>query len=130
MFLSLEGMEMNLFRLRGLHLVLTEVRHRYEVHTGGSIAQWKHSCFPPSRPWLEFRLYRDFFYLLLSLWIVFRSNLSSAQQWISQMQLAVTSRAKCYKKQSCKEFNRSELPRSPIRPFDLLAMLPTQKSVR
>ena len=37
-------------------------------------------------------------FLLLSLWTALRSNLSSAKQWVSQMQLAVTSRAKYYKK--------------------------------
>ena len=44
----------------------------------------------PARP--------KFFSLLLSLWTVMRSNPSSAMQWISQMQLPVTSWAKYYKK--------------------------------
>ena len=64
---------------------------------GGCLAQWKHSCFPPSSPGYESRLGQDFFSLLLSLWTVLRSNPSNAKQWISQMQLAVTSAAKYYK---------------------------------
>ena len=39
-----------------------------------------------------------FFSLLLSLWTVLRLNPSSAMQWISQMQSAVMSTAKYYKK--------------------------------
>ena len=39
----------------------------------------------------------DFFSLLLSFWTVLRSNPPSAKQWISQMQLAVTSGAKYHK---------------------------------
>ena len=65
---------------------------------GGCIAQWKHSCFPPSIPGFESRLSWDFFSLLLSLWTELRSHLSRAKQYISQMKLAVTSRAKYYKK--------------------------------
>ena len=41
---------------------------------------------------------RFFFSLLHSLWTVCRSNPSSAKQLISQLRLAVTSRAKHYKK--------------------------------
>ena len=63
----------------------------------GCIAQRKHSCFPPSSPGFESCLYRDFFPLLLSLWTVLRSNPSSAKKQISQMRLAVTSRANHYK---------------------------------
>ena len=81
---------------------------------GGSIAQWKnlkrhhcriedtfvlkHSCFPPSNSRFKSRLRRDFFSFLLSLWTVLRWNPSCAKQWISQMQLKVTSGAKYYKK--------------------------------
>ena len=65
---------------------------------GGCIAQRKQSCYTPSRPGFESRLCQDFFSLLLSVSTVFRSNPSRAKQWISQMQLAVTSRAKNYKK--------------------------------
>ena len=50
----------------------------------------------PAAPGLN--LGRDIFSLLLSLWTVLRSNPSSAKVWISQMQLAVTSRAKYSKK--------------------------------
>ena len=39
-----------------------------------------------------------FFSLQISLWTVLRSNPSMAKQWISQMQLVVTSKAKYYKK--------------------------------
>ena len=39
-----------------------------------------------------------FLSLLLSWWKVLRSNPSSAKQWISQLQLALTSRAKYHKK--------------------------------
>ena len=64
---------------------------------GGCIAQWKLSCFPPSTRW-------DFFSLPLSLWTVLRTNPSSAKQWISQMLLAVTYRAKYYKKMKIRIF--------------------------
>ena len=60
---------------------------------GGCIAQWKHSCLPPSSPGLKSWHRQDFFSLHLTWWTVLRSNPSSAKQWISQMQLAVTSRA-------------------------------------
>ena len=62
--------------------------------SGGCIAQRNHSCFPPSSPRSESRLCRDFSSLLLSGWTVSSSNPSSAKQWISQTQLAVTSRSK------------------------------------
>ena len=80
---------------------------------GVCIAQSKHSCFPPrtqkhqvqipacfppSSPRFESQLRRDFLSLLLSLRTVLRSNPSGAKQCISQMQLAVTSRTKYYKK--------------------------------
>ena len=58
----------------------------------------KHSCLPPSSPGLESQLRQDFFSLLLILRAVLRSKPSSAKQWILQMQLAVTSRAKYYTK--------------------------------
>ena len=64
---------------------------------GGCIAERKHSCFPPSSPGFESCLYQDYFPLLLSLWTVLRSNPSSAKKQISQMRLAVTSRANHYK---------------------------------
>ena len=82
-------------------------RHRWQHHVwckerlsfGGCIAQRNHSCFPPSSPGFKSWLRQDFFSLLLSLWTVSRSNpFSCAKQWISQMLLAVTSWAKCYKK--------------------------------
>ena len=59
--------------------------------------QRKHSCFPPSSPGFESQLCQDFFSLLLNLWTELRLNPSSAKQWISRMQLAVTG-AKYYKK--------------------------------
>ena len=55
-------------------------------------------CFQPSSLGFKFWLCRDFSSLPLSLWTVLRSNHSSAKQWILQMQLAVTSRAKYFKK--------------------------------
>ena len=64
----------------------------------GCIAQRKHSCFPPSSPGFDFRLCQDFLSLLLSLWRVLRSNPARAKQRISQMQFALTARAKYYKK--------------------------------
>ena len=64
-------------------------------------AQKEPSCFPPSSSGFEARHGRDFFSLLLSWWTVLRSNQYSAKQWISQMQLAVTSRAEYYKKMFC-----------------------------
>ena len=67
---------------------------------GVCVAQRMQSCFSPRSPGFESRLRQDFFSLLLSWWTVLRSNPSSAKQWISQMQLAVTSRAKYYKKMS------------------------------
>ena len=42
-----------------------------------------------------------FLSLLLSLWAVLRSNPSSAERLISEIQLAMTSRAKYYKKVTC-----------------------------
>ena len=53
---------------------------------------------PTQQPRFESWLCPDFFSLHLSLWTALRSNPSSARQWISQMQLVVTSRAKYYKK--------------------------------
>ena len=50
-------------------------------------------------PGIDSQLGWDFFSLLLSLWAVLRSNPPSAKQWISQMQLAMTFRAKYYKKE-------------------------------
>ena len=50
------------------------------------------------QPRVWYQALQRFLSLLLSLWAVLRSNLSSAKQRISQMQLAVTSRAKYYKK--------------------------------
>ena len=67
---------------------------------GGCIAQWKHFCFPPSSPGCKSRQCQDFLSLLLSLWTESRSNPSIAKQSISQFQLAVTNRAKYYKKVS------------------------------
>ena len=67
------------------------------AYPGGCIAQRKHSCFPPSslgsNPALAW-----FFLFLLSWCTVLRLNLSCAKQWISQMQLAMMSRAKYYKR--------------------------------
>ena len=65
---------------------------------GGGIVQRKHSCFPPSNPRFESWLRQVFFSVLLSLWTILRLNPSTAKQWISQMQLTMTYRAKCYKK--------------------------------
>ena len=64
---------------------------------GGWVAQRKHSCFSPSRQGLETWLHRD---LLLIWWTVLRFEpyISSAKQWISQMQLAVAYRAKSTEK--------------------------------
>ena len=67
------------------------------------VAQRKHSCLPPSSPGFASQLHpdftlREFFSLLISFWTVLRSNPSSAKQWISQMQLAVTSIARYFKK--------------------------------
>ena len=63
---------------------------------GGCVSQRKHSCFKPSSPGFESRLYREFFSIVLSLWTLLRSNPASAKQWISQMQLVVASRARYY----------------------------------
>ena len=68
------------------------------IRLGGCIAQRKHCCFPPSIPSFESRLGQVFFSLQLSLWTVLRLNPSSDKQWISQMQLEVTSRAKYHKR--------------------------------
>ena len=65
---------------------------------GSCIAQCKHSCFPPSSPRFESHLRQDFFSLLLISWTALRSNPSCAEQWISQIQLPVTSGAKDAKK--------------------------------
>ena len=59
----------------------------------GCGAQRKHSFFPPSSPKFESLLRCGLLSLLLSLLTVLRSRPSSAKQWISQMHLAVTSRA-------------------------------------
>ena len=64
------------------------------VSSAWIIKRRKHYCFPPSSPRFESQLRWDFFSLLLSLRTVLRSNPSSAMQWISQVQLAVTSKAK------------------------------------
>ena len=69
----------------------------------------KHSCFPFSSPWFETHQRQDFFSLLLSLWTALRSNTSSAEKWISQMQSSVKSRAKHYKKVVQSWINRSFL---------------------
>ena len=66
---------------------------------GGCIAQREHSASHPAAKGLNPSFAKIFFSLLLSSWTVLRSNPS--KQWISQMQLAVTSRAKCYKKIVC-----------------------------
>ena len=50
----------------------------------------------------------EFFSLLLSLWIVLRSNPSNAMQRISQMQLVVKSRARYYKKMFLIAWNASD----------------------
>ena len=50
------------------------------------------------QPRVWYQALQRFLSLLLSLWAVLRSNLSSAKQRISQMQLAMMSRAKYYKK--------------------------------
>ena len=68
--------------------------------------QWKelggkHSCFPTSCPGSNPGS-ANIFSLLLILWTLLRLNTSSAKQCISQMQLAVMSRAKCYKKWTMK----------------------------
>ena len=52
---------------------------------------------PTKQLWVWIRTSSRFFSLLLSLWTVFRSNPSSVKEWISQMELAVMSRAKYYK---------------------------------
>ena len=61
-------------------------------------ARSKHSCFPASSPGLKSWRRQDFFSILLSWWRVLRSKPSSAKQWISQMQIAVTSRGEYFKK--------------------------------
>ena len=73
------------------------------------IAQRKHSRFPPSSPGFESQLCQDFFSWLLSLWTVLRSNPSSAQQWILQMQFMVTSRPKYNKKSWSLRFNGPQI---------------------
>ena len=65
---------------------------------GGCVAQRWRYWSPPSGLGFESQLSQDFFSLLLSLRTVLRSKPSSAMQWISQMQLAVTSRVKYFKK--------------------------------
>ena len=85
-------------RRRSSYLPIPNLLRMFLPGGGGCLAQWKHSRFPPSSPRFKSRLRLDFFSLLLSLWTVLRLNPSSAKQWISQMQLAVTFRAKCYKK--------------------------------
>ena len=50
------------------------------------------------QPGFKSRHRQYYFSLLLSWWTVLRSSPSSAKQWISPMQLAVTSRAMYYKK--------------------------------
>ena len=84
--------------------VLTAIKYGYILKNEddscreGYVAQRKHSSFPPSSPGFKSQHCRDFSSLLLSWWTVLRLNPSSAKQWISQMQSAVTSRAKYSKK--------------------------------
>ena len=60
---------------------------------------------PTQQPWVQIPAPWVFFSLLLSLWTELRLNQSSAKQWILQMQLAATSRAKHYKDSFlCKHF--------------------------
>ena len=65
---------------------------------GGGAVQHRGSILAshPAAIGLKSWLCHDFFSLLLSWWTVLRLNPSSAKQWISQIQSAVTSRAKHY----------------------------------
>ena len=56
-----------------------------------------HSCFPPSSPGFKSCHSQYFFTLQIISKNVLRLNPSSAKQWISQTQVALMSRAKCYK---------------------------------
>ena len=80
---------------RGSHAQIpgNQAFHFYTQGGGRYTAQGKQSYFPPSSSGFESWLRLDFFSILLSWWTVLRSNSSSAMQWISQMQLAVTFRA-------------------------------------
>ena len=57
------------------------------------VEQRKHSCLPTPATGSNPGSAEILFSLLFSLWTVSKSNPSSAKQWISQMQIAVTSRS-------------------------------------
>ena len=82
----------------------TRVRCSDSVSSWSEVRRWisvGRGCvallLPTQQPWVQIPAPWVFFSLLLSLWTELRLNQSSAKQWILQMQLAATSRAKHYK---------------------------------
>ena len=62
---------------------------------GGWLGTEEAFLLPTQQPQVQILAPPIFFSLLLRFWTVLRSTQSCANQWISQMQLAVTSRTKC-----------------------------------
>ena len=82
--------------LQGFHLIQT--LRFFCVRGEGA---WLHSTevaflLPTQQPWVRSPAQPGFFSLMRSLWTGLRLNSSSAMQWISKMQLTLTSKAKHY----------------------------------